>query len=451
MKKKATVLFVDDEEHLRNAVSQSLNLAELDHQCFEKAEDALTLIGRDFAGIVISDIRMPGMSGTDLLTKSLEIDFELPVILVTGHGDIKLAVESMRSGAYDFIEKPFDPQRLVDIARRALEKRRLTLENRALRENVTNRDLVETRLTGRTAVIEDLRQTIRSVATADMDILITGATGVGKEMVARLVHDMSDRREKPFIVVNCAALSDDQLESDLFGHEQGAFVGAMRTRVGRFEHGRGGTILLDEIDRASDKLQSKLVPLLEQRTFQRMGGSEVIDLNTRFMASSKEDLAEMVDVGRVREDLYHRLNTVALHVPSLDERRQDIPRLFIQLANEASIKYRRDFQPVPSHFLSQLSLEDWPGNVRELKNAADRYALGLDVAPSRNKEDSAGTLAARLNAFEKEVLTSELSAQNGVLRQTHEALGISRKSLYEKMQKHGIDKQEFRTDKMSSD
>ncbi|MEP1443328.1 MAG: sigma-54 dependent transcriptional regulator [Hyphomicrobiales bacterium] len=447
MKKNPLILFVDDEEHLRNAVSQSLTLADLEHQCFEKAEDAIAMVSRDFDGILITDIRMPEMSGTDLMAQALEIDFDLPVILVTGHGDIKLAVEAMRAGAYDFIEKPFDPQRLVTVAKRALEKRRLTQENRALRKNATNRDLLETRLMGRTPIIEDLRQTIRSVADAGMDITITGATGVGKEMVARIIHETSLRREKPFIVISCAALPDEQFESELFGHEQGAFVGAMRTRVGRFEHARGGTILLDEIDQASSKLQAKLVSVLEQGVIQRLGGSETIDLNVRFIASSKQTLASLAKAGTLRENLYHRLNAVELQVPALEERRQDIPKLFTQLVNEACIKYRRDFISIPTDVLSQLSHQTWSGNVRELKNAADRYVLGLEITPSAHDEKGAGTLSDRMNAFEKQLVSSELTAQNGVLRKTHAALGISRKSLYEKMQKHGIDKEAFRDTK----
>ena len=447
MKNKPSILFVDDEEHLRNAVSQSLTLAELDHLCFERAEDAIALVSRDFDGIVITDIRMPEMTGTELMAKALEIDFDLPVILVTGHADIKLAVDAMRTGAYDFIEKPFDPQRLVDVARRALDKRRLTLENRALRENATNRDIVETRLIGRAPSIEKLRQTIRSVADADMDLTITGATGVGKEMVARIIHEMSTRHEKPFITINCAALPSEQFESELFGHEQGAFAGAMRTRTGRFEHARGGTILLDEIDQTSLQLQAKLVSVLEQNAIQRLGGSDTIDLNVRFIASSKQSLADLAKSGGFRENLYHRLNTVEIQVPTLDERRQDIPRLFTQLVNEACIKYRREFITVPSEVLSQLSLQTWSGNVRELKNMADRYVLGLEVAPSSNGNKIASSLSDRMAVLEKEIVSSELAAQNGVLRKTHEALGISRKSLYEKMQKHGINKEVFRSDK----
>ncbi|MEM7633137.1 MAG: sigma-54 dependent transcriptional regulator [Pseudomonadota bacterium] len=442
------VIFVDDEEHLRISAAQTFELAGLSAQCFGNAADALEQVSRSYAGVVVSDIRMPNMDGSELLHRLLEIDFELPVLLVTGHGDVKLAVSSMQQGAYDFIEKPFAPDYLVASVRRALEKRRLTLENRHLRTKVTQRDKLETRLTGRTPVMIALRKAIRSIASTDLDVQITGETGVGKEVVARALHDLSPRADGPFVAINCGALSLDQVESELFGHHAGAFAGAIRTRIGKLEHGRRGTIFLDEIESMPLDLQVKLLRVLEERSITPLGSNEVVELDVRFLSASKENLQMAVEKGTFRQDLYFRLTTSMLNIPSLRERRDDIPRLFIQLANEAARRYRREFADIPSHYLLELSNRDWPGNVRELRNEADRFVLGVDKVDEDTAEQA--TLAQRMAAHERAIVSSELSAHNGVLKETYEALGISRKSLYEKMQKHGLNRRGFMEDDSSA-
>lgn len=441
MTKSPDVIFIDDEEHIRQAVSQTFELADISVVCFDNALEALNQISREYAGIVISDIRMPGMDGTQLLHRALEIDYELPVLLVTGHGDIKLAVNSIQQGAYDFIEKPFDPDHFVAVSRRAMEKRRLILENRELRSQLTKRDILETRLTGRTPVMLALRKSIRSIASTDLDVLITGETGVGKEVVSRALHDLSSRADKPFVAINCGALNRDRMESELFGHDAGAFAGAIRARIGKFEHARGGTVFLDEIESMPLELQVKLLRVFEDRSISPMGSNEVLDLDVRFIASSKEDLVEAVEVGTFRRDLYFRLASSTLNVPSLSERREDIPRLFLQLANEASRRYRREYTEIPGQLLTALSNRDWPGNVRELRNEADRFVLGVDSGIS--DAPSSTTLATRVASHEKEIIAAELLAQNGVLKPTYEALGLSRKSLYEKMQKYELDRHAF--------
>ena len=438
------VIFVDDEEHLRISAAQTFELAGLSVRCFGNAAEALQHISRTYAGVVVSDIRMPNMDGSELLHRVLEIDFELPVLLVTGHGDIKLAVSSMQSGAYDFIEKPFAPDYLVARVRRALEKRRLTLENRELRTKVTQRDNLETRLTGRTPVMIALRKAIRSIAPTDLDVQITGETGAGKEVVARALHDLSPRAGGPFVAINCGALNPDQVESELFGHQAGAFAGAIRTRIGKLEHGRRGTIFLDEIESMPLDLQVKLLRVFEERSITPVGSNDVVELDVRFLSASKENLQVAVDKGTFRQDLYFRLTTSTLNVPSLKERRDDIPRLFIQLANEAARRYRRNFADVPSHYLAELSDRDWPGNVRELRNEADRFVLGVDEIDTGGSERT--TLAERMAMHERTIVSSELSAHKGVLKETYEALGISRKSLYEKMQKHGLNRRGFTED-----
>ena len=438
------VLFVDDEEHLRVVARQALDLAELDVECFESGDRVLDLLGRHFDGVLISDIRMPGIDGMELMRRVLEIDPEFPVTLVTGHGDVQLAVEAMRMGAYDFVEKPFASNHLIEVAKRAIDKRRLTLENRALRSAVAGRDRLEARLVGRSEAMVTLRRQIRAVAEADTDVLIIGETGTGKEVAARALHAIGPRRDRPFVAINCGALPAELIESELFGHEAGAFPGALRARFGKFEHARGGAVFLDEIESMPMELQVKLLRVIQERAIIRLGSNEAIDLDVRFIAASKADLEHEAAEGRFRSDLLYRLNVVTLRMPTLAQRRDDIPRLFTHLVNEAATRYKSEIPQIPSAVLSGLANRDWPGNVRELRNAADRFALGLglvDGAPSAPEPNKA--LADRVAEFERNAITAELTAQNGRLKETYETLGLSRKSLYEKMQKYGLNRSDF--------
>ncbi|MEM8580882.1 MAG: sigma-54 dependent transcriptional regulator [Pseudomonadota bacterium] len=438
-----TVLFVDDEEHLRIAATQALELEGLNVTSFADAEKALVLIGRQFPGVLVSDIRMPGMDGLTLMRRSLEIDPEFPVILVTGHGDVGLAVSSMRDGAYDFIEKPYAPSRLVETVRRALDKRRLTLENRALRAQVGRRDTVEARITGRSEVVISLRQSLRAVAETDADVLITGATGTGKEVAARALHRASTRSNGPFMNINCAALPAELIEIELFGHEAGAFPGALRARFGKFEAAKRGTVFLDEIDSLSLPLQAKLLHAVQNRAITRLGSNEQIPLDIRFVAASKKDLLAEAEAQRFRPDLLYRLNVVTLEVPLLKDRREDIPLLFTQLVAEAAARYKRPVPDVSGTVLSALAARDWPGNVRELRNAADRFVLGLDIGLSEETATEATTLTAKMASHERALISASLAANGGRLKETYESLGISRKALYDKMQRFGINRADF--------
>ena len=438
------VLFIDDEEHLRISSAQSLELGGYEVDCHDTAIRALDLISRDFEGVVVSDIRMPGLDGMEFMKKALEIDPDLPVVLITGHGDVPLAVEAMRAGAYDFIEKPFAAKHLLSVVARALEKRSMTLELRALRSVIASGDDLETRLTGRTPVIEGIRRQIRAVAKTDADVLIVGETGTGKEIAARALHDLSDRAAKPFVAINCAALPADLIESELFGHEQGAFAGAMRARFGKFEHAQGGTIFLDEIESMPLALQVKLLRVIQERAIVRLGSNESVALDVRFIATSKLDLEKEASEGRFRSDLLYRINVVTLHIPSLRDRPEDIPRIFLELVIEAAARYRRDPPDVPSAVLADLAKSEWPGNVRELRNAADRFLLGLSVdgEPS-DGEPETRILSDRVAEFEKNAISATLIANGGRLKPTYEALGLSRKSLYEKMQKYDLQRDAF--------
>ncbi|WP_208246895.1 sigma-54 dependent transcriptional regulator (plasmid) [Rhizobium sp. T1470] len=432
------ILLIDDEEEMRRSSAQALSLFGLDVVTFANAEPVLERVGYGFDGVVISDIRMPGMDGMTLLQRIREMDSEIPVILVTGHADVQLAVSAMHAGVYDFVEKPFAAQHLVGIIRRALDRRSLVLENRRLRAVAGKRDDIEARLPGRTQAMVDLRYRLRAIAATDADTLIIGETGAGKEVVARALHDTSARADKPFIAINCAALPETLIESELFGHEAGAFPGALRPRYGKFEHGRGGTILLDEIGSMPFDLQAKFLRVLQERIITRLGSNDPVSLDVRFIATSKVDLETEVARGHFRPDLLYRLNVATIHVPSLAQRQADIPLLFLQLVREAAARYGRSDIEVRPETMGKIGSRSWPGNVRELRNAADRLVLGLDLQP----EDAAlqnRKLADRVAAYERGLIASALAA-HGSLRPVYEMLGISRKTLYEKMQKYGLEK-----------
>lgn len=434
-----TVVLIDDDLAMRQSTEQALQLAGHRVQALATAEEALDVAGPGLNGVVVSDIRMPGMDGMTLLQRLADRDPDLPVILVTGHAEVSLAVEAMRRGAYDFIEKPFTMAALNAVLKRALDHRALVMENRRLRAVAGQRDDVEQRLPGRSAAMIDLRRQIRTLGPAETDVVITGPVGSGKEVVARTLHDLSPRAGKPLVVINCAAMPVALIESELFGHEPGAFPGAVRARFGRFEHARGGTILLDEIGSMPPDVQARLLRVLQDRVIHRLGSSEPIPLDVRFIATTRLDLTQAMAEGRFRADLFWRINVATLRLPALADRRDDIPVLFLHLLREAAARHRvEDRLPDPAT-LAALAARDWPGNVRELRNAAERHVLGLD----RDEGEAApppSRLADRVAAFERDAIAAALAAHRGRLRGVYESLGLSRKTLYEKMQKHGLDR-----------
>ena len=437
---EARVLLVDDDDDLRPALVQGLEIEGLDVDAFARAEDALPRVTRDLYGVVVSDIRMPGTDGMALLRQVLEIDPAMPVVLITGHGEVALAVEAMRDGAYDFIEKPFPVRRLTTVVQRAIEKRRLVLENRLLRESLDASGDLGSRLVGRNPAMARLREEILALADTDADVLVLGETGSGKEVVARALHDFGGRSKGNFVAINCGALPRDIFESELFGHEAGAFTGAQKQRIGKLEHADKGTVFLDEIESMPLDLQVKLLRTIEHRTIERLGSNKSIPLDVRFIAATKADLQEESRAKRFRADLFYRLNVARLQIPPLRERKDDIPLLFAQLAREARARYRRDMPQMTPALEAALTGNDWPGNVRELRNAADRWVLGLwrGVSAGDGQADDGDSLAQRLAAFEKSVIETELARHSGRQKETYEALGISRKGLYDKMRKLGI-------------
>ncbi len=446
------ILFIDDEEHIRVANRQTLDLAGFAVETYELAEQALPQITPEFFGVVISDIRLPRMNGIDLMRQVKEIDPELPLILISGHADIELAVSAIREGAYDFIEKPFGSDRLVDAVRRALDKRQLTLENRQLRSQVNNQGNLGPRIIGRTSAIQGLRNTIAQVADTDADILLLGETGSGKEMVARTLHEQSRRREHNFVAINCGAVPESIIESELFGHEAGAFTGAAERRIGKFEHADGGTLFLDEIESMPLVAQVRLLRVLQDRAVERLGSNELIPLNLRIIAATKVDLRKAADAGQFREDLYYRLNVVNIEIPPLRHRIEDIPMLFQHFLLVASDRYGRTLSMPSAEQMSALLSHDWPGNVRELRNVAERYVLlgsdcGFDFSQLFNSEtdgDTARTLPRQVECFERSVIEQALSAHKGSIKDTMGQLGVPRKTLYDKMQKYGLDKSDFK-------
>lgn len=444
------ILLVDDEKHIRIAVGQTLELAGYEVVAADSAEKALSLLDSDWPGVVVSDINMPGIDGLELMQRIIKIDVDLPVILITGHGDISMAVGAMRDGAYDFIEKPFSSELLNDVVRRAAEKRRLTLENRSLRKALEAQGGIGPRIIGDSQRIQQLRGMIQQIADTPADILIQAETGSGKDLVARYIHEHSNRRDKNFVAINCGAVPEHLIESELFGHEKGAFTDAKSRRIGKFEHANGGTLFLDEIESMSPSLQVKLLRVLEERVIERLGSNELIALDIRVVAATKVNLRELSEQGEYREDLYYRLNVVSLEVPPLRERREDIPMLFQHFALIASAQYQKEVPQLSAEKLRALVAHHWPGNVRELRNIAERYVLlgaGYDFSVGVQSEPPPGkrmTLPEQVEQFEQLVLEEELSRNNGSLKLTQETLGLPRKTLYDKMKKYELDKKDYK-------
>jgi len=451
MTSAGSVLFVDDERAVRLAGQQALELADFEVTACDGAERALRLLGRDWPGCLVTDVRMPQMDGLELMERALALDSELPVILITGHGDVPMAVEAMRRGAYDFLEKPFPSDRLVEVARRAVEKRRLVLENRRLRDQLSGQPAGESYpIIGRTPGIERLRTTIASIADTDADVLVLGETGTGKELVARALHAGSPRRKHPFVALNCGAMPEAIFESELFGHEAGAFTGAAKRRVGRIEHASGGTLFLDEIESMPLSLQVKLLRVIQERVVEPLGSNEQIPVDLRVVAATKVDLRQAASEGKFREDLYYRLNVVVVTIPPLRERRDDIPLLFQHFVLQATARYNRDPRALTPAQSQRLMTHGWPGNVRELRNAADRFVLGLDdalAAPSAGTGAApAGTglsLAEQVDLFEKSLIESELARHKGSVKATIEALNVPRKTFYDKLKRYGLSREDF--------
>ncbi|MDX3904717.1 MAG: sigma-54 dependent transcriptional regulator [Pigmentiphaga sp.] len=435
------VLFVDDDPAMREANLQTLELAGFRVEVAASGADALARIPADFPGIVVTDVRMPIMDGLQLFRRLREQDTDLPVILITGHGDIDMAVSAMHEGAYDFLAKPYPAERLATAARNALDKRRLVLENRRL-QRLAQEARESLPLIGETPVMQRLRKTLQHLATADVDVLVLGETGAGKEVVAQALHDWGGRRAQAFVGLNCGALPDTVIESELFGHEAGAFTGAQRRRIGRIEHSSGGTLFLDEIESMPLSAQVKLLRVLETREISPLGTNEVRPVDLRVVAATKIDLSDPAQRGDFRPDLFHRLNVVTVRVPPLRERRDDIPLLFSYFLSRAAARFKVETPPVPPAVRQHLRTHAWPGNVRELMHYAERVVLGVEEAAQEAPPGEA-SLPQRVERYEADLIREALARHHGDVKATLQALGIPRKTFYDKLQRHGIDRSEF--------
>lgn len=439
---EAPVFLIEDDAAVRKGCEQALAIADIPVRGFADAESMLAALATTRPAAVVSDIRLPGRDGLTLLRDLRQFDRELPVLLVTGHGDVAMAVEAMRDGAHDFIEKPFPSERLIAAVRSALDKRALLLENRQLKAQLHAAG--GSALIGETPAIQAIRQLIGTLAPTGVDILINGETGSGKEVVARAIHDASGRRG-PFVAVNCSALPESVFESELFGHEAGAFTGAGKRRVGRIEHADGGTLFLDEIESMPLALQVKLLRVLQERSVERLGSNQSIAVDCRVVAASKADLKALADAGQFRADIYYRLNVVSIDLPPLRERRDDIALLIAAFLQEAAQRYQRPPASWTPADLARWQAHDWPGNVRELKNVANRWALGLpDGLASPVSVPAASSLSAQVDAAERRAIEAALQANAGNVAQAAEALQVPKKTLYDKLARHGISAENFR-------
>ena len=437
-----SVIVVDDEASIRNAVEQWLSLSGFDVQLFSGAQDCLDQLPAHFPGVLVSDVRMPGMDGMALLSRLQQLDPDLPVILLTGHGDVPMAVEAMRVGAYDFLEKPFSPDELLSSLRRALEKRQLVLENRRLHEQADLRELIDGRLLGVSRSLQTLRRQVLGLAPLPVNVLIRGETGSGKELIARCLHDFGPRADKPFVALNCAAIPEQLFEAELFGHESGAFTGAQGKRIGKLEYADGGTLFLDEIESMPLAQQAKLLRVLQEQKLERLGSNQSIHVDLRVIAATKPDLLEEARAGRFREDLAYRLTVAELRLAPLRERREDIPLLYEHFSRSAGERLGRSAQPLSGTQLLHLLSHDWPGNVRELANVAERHLLGLGD-PHLDETDTGQSLVAQQEAFEAQCLRAALTRHKGDIKAVLNELQLPRRTLNEKMQRHGLVREDF--------
>ncbi|PCG09521.1 Fis family transcriptional regulator [Sphingomonas ginsenosidimutans] len=425
------VLLIDDDDALRAAIADTFAIAGIAVESHADPRIALRRIDPDFAGVVVTDIRMPGMDGHAVFDAVHAADPELPVLLMTGHGDIPMAVAAMERGAFDFIAKPFATDHLVASVRRALETRRLVLENRRLRAElpVAEEDFP---LIGTTAAMAGLRAAIRQLAQVEVDVLIEGETGTGKELVARMLHRQSRRRAREFVAIDCAALPDHQADETLFGG---------RLQQGRIGDADRGTLFLDEIDSMSATLQGKLLRVIEERELPAVGGGSPRSIDLRIVAAAKGDLAQACTRGRFREDLLYRLETVRVRIPPLRERRADVPLLFRHFLQDAAERFGRPVPDLTAPVEARLMTDPWRGNVRALRNFAVQTVLAL---PPTGGEADRVPLAEQVARFETAVIVEALARAAGDVTSAAQALSISRRSLYDRLQRYGLDASEHR-------
>ena len=451
MASNTKILLVDDEDDMLMLGSDILRRKGYRVTCATNAIDALGELKRETYTLIIADVVMPKMDGIDLLKMTKQKYPETEVIMVTGHGTIENAVEAMKQGAHGYLLKPVEPEVLLAEVAQIEELRNLRDENLFLKEELS-RSLEAGEMVGGHPSMTALRETIRQVASSDSTALIYGESGTGKELVARAIHYQSTRRSRPFVRVNCPSLSETLLESELFGHEKGAFTGALQQKPGRFERAEGGTLFLDEIGAIAEHVQAKLLRVLQEREFERVGGTETISVDVRLITATNRDIEKTAQRAAFREDFFYRLNVIPIRVPPLRERRSDIPLLAAYFIEHCRMKMTRTVTGIAPDALAAMMRYSWPGNVRELENAIERaFVLTQDtrigvwdlpegLATDRVLSDDARTLRDARAAFEKRHIEEILRGHRGNVSQAADTLEISRRHLQEKMRQYGIDR-----------
>jgi two-component system nitrogen regulation response regulator NtrX len=449
------ILVVDDEKNIRGSLEGILKDEGYRVRGVGTGEELLKQVGQAVPDLVVLDVWLPGIDGLQALEELKRLHPELPVIMISGHSTVEAAVKATKLGAYDFIEKPLSLEKTVLAVRNALDRQRLELENRALRQTLEERY----EIVGESPAIQALRIQIQSAAPSHGRVLIRGESGTGKELIARAIHRQSLRKDKPFVEVNCAAIPDELIESELFGHERGAFTGATTKRRGKFEVGDGGTIFLDEVGDMSLKTQAKVLRVLQEQTFERVGGTEVLTVDVRVIAASNKPLEEEIQKGNFREDLFYRLNVIPFEVPPLRDRTEDIPLLANYFLLLFSQEYGKRKKTLSRAAMGLLLQHPWPGNVRELRNVMERMVIMVpedtivdtDVAPSLRvrpgvvpeaEEAEAswdGTLRDGRVRFERQYILRRLNEAHWNITRAAERLGIERSNLHRKMKAYGIE------------
>lgn len=440
---RATICLVEDDEAILKSCAQSLMLEGFDVRSYGSASSFMRVERPDAPFVLLTDVNLPDEDGLSLMRKVLTANPQVPVIIMTGHGDIGMAVDAMREGAFDFIEKPFSPERLLTTVRNAAEK---TLLVHQVAELSREHRVGSATLIGHSERIRLLRQQIATLAPTGVDILINGETGSGKEVVAQSLHDQSGR-SGPFVAINCAALPEAIFESELFGHEVGAFTGALKRRVGKFEFAKNGTLFLDEIESMPLPLQAKLLRTVQERTIQRLGSNESIPVSCRIIAATKTNLKTLSDQGQFRSDLYFRLNVVNLYLSPLRDIREDIPLIFNFYLHQFCEKYGVSVVSPETAVLRYLVSHDWPGNIRELRNFAERVAIGFPFAErvAAGSDGQPLTLSQMLERAEREALINALRLTKGHVADAAEILGVPAKTLYDKLGRFSIAVTDFKS------
>jgi two-component system C4-dicarboxylate transport response regulator DctD len=432
-------MLVEDDDVFRASLSRLLELEGYDVSAFDDAESATQSFFLALPDLVLTDLQLPGADGLFVLACAIQQDTDLPVVLMTGHGDIPTAIQAIRNGAHDFLEKPFGREKLLAVVARATEQYRLVIENRSLKSRLAAASGIDQILIGDSAAIAETRDLVLRLAPNLVDVMITGATGTGKELVARCLHNFS-KAGGNFVAVNCAAIPENLFESELFGHEAGAFTGANKQRIGKIEHARNGTLFLDEIEAMPMALQAKVLRVLQEREVERLGSNKPIPVSFRVVSATKVSLEELSKAGKFRADLFYRLNVATVHIPNLCDRVSDIIGLFRVFLQQAALRYQMAVPALSIQDQQVLLTYDWPGNVRELKSCAERHALGLSLLePGKRQSTATHTLQQALATFEQSMIEEALRHHGGSVKDACMQLGLTSATMYRRMKTLGID------------